>query len=118
MPLPFCLCCSALLRFPFPRQRFSPSPPPYSLTSVPYHKATSIFLEPGKIIDVCGVEIRTKKRHTPWQSSTEHTGDLCSVCCIGEARGMLPSWLFLLVLVCSLLVLSGAMRCALILQAR
>jgi hypothetical protein len=47
--------------------------------------------------------MRTKERHTPWQSSTEHAGDSCNVCCIGEARGMLPSLLFLLLVLFSTL---------------
>lgn len=56
--------------------------------------------------------MRAKERHTPWQSSSEHAGDLCNVCCIGEVRGMLPSLLFLLVLVVSLLgnIRGDAMR--------
>ena len=47
--------------------------------------------------------MRAKERHTPWQSSTEQAGDSCTVYCIGEERRMLPSLLFLLVVVCSLL---------------
>jgi hypothetical protein len=56
--------------------------------------------------------MRAKERHTPWQSSSKHAGDLCNVYCIGEARGMLPSLLFLLVLVVSLLgnIRGDAMR--------
>jgi hypothetical protein len=52
---------------------------------------------------VCGVDMRTKERHTPWQSSTEHAGDSCNVCCVGEERGMLPCLLFLLVVLFSTL---------------
>ncbi len=58
--------------------------------------------------------MRTKERHTLWQSSTEHAGDSCNVCCIGEARGMLPSLLFLLVVFLSTLanIHGDAMRYA------
>jgi len=63
-------------------------------------------------MDVEGVAMRTKERHTPWQSSTEPAGDSCNVYCVGEERGMLPSLLFLLVVVCSLLgnIRGDAMR--------
>ena len=45
----------------------------------------------------------TKERHTPWQSSAEHTRCRGGVCRVGKGRGMVRSLLFLLVMVFSLL---------------
>ena len=54
-------------------------------------------------MDACGVDMRTWRGTRPWQSRTDHAGDSCNVCYVGEARGMLPSLLFLLLVLFSTL---------------